>query len=111
MNWLVWSTTLIVDQIDNEIAFIEWENQSFSVIPIEWLPIEIQERDVMTLSLTPTLRSNCILGASIHPEDRWLKCNPHPPLLLIESPPWDTNQPVVWTAHFFVCPTAAILAP
>ena len=96
MNWLLWSTTIIVDQIDNQMAFIEWENQSFSVIPIEWLPVDTQERDVLTLSLKPTLRSNCTLAVSVHPEDRWLDCDPHPPLLLNESPPWESNQPVVW---------------
>ena len=61
MSWFIWSTTLTVDQIDNRVVFVEWENESFSVIPQEWLPNDVQEGDTVTLSLKPTVRSNCVM--------------------------------------------------
>ena len=62
MSWFIWSTTLTVDQIDNRVVFVEWENESLSVIPKEWLPNDVQEGDTVTLSLKPTVRSNCVLN-------------------------------------------------
>ena len=96
MSWFIWSTTLTVDQIDNRVVFVEWENESFSVIPQEWLPNDVQEGDTVTLSLKPTVRSNCVLNESIHPGDMWLDCQPHAPLLLLMAPPWDVSQNVIW---------------
>ncbi len=100
MKWLIWNTVLIIDQIDNQVAFVEWENESLSVISLEWLPENIREGDLVILSLKPTLRSNCSLKNTFHSESEWLYCEPHPPLLLTKVPPWDSNQAVIWNIEY-----------
>ena len=43
MNWLTWSTLITIDQIESNIAVVEWKNEAFSVVPLEWMPTNVQE--------------------------------------------------------------------
>lgn len=96
MNWLTWSTVITIDQIESNSAFVEWNNEALSLIPLEWMPNEVQEGHQLVLHLTPAKRSNCILEQDEYREATWLNCAPHEALYLPISPPWNQNQPLTW---------------
>lgn len=105
MNWLTWSTLITIDQIDSNIAVVEWKNEAFSVVPLEWMPTDVQEGQQLVLYLTPTKRSNCILEQDDYTESTWLHCSPHEALYLPVAPPWSQNQPLTWRMEIQKAPT------
>lgn len=96
MNWLTWSTIITVDQIESNMAFVEWNNEALSIIPLEWMPREIREGQQLVLHLTPTKRSNCQFVQDEYTHSTWLQCVPHEPLYLPIAPPWNRTQPLTW---------------
>ena len=55
MNWLTWSTVITIDQIESNSAFVEWQNEALSVIPLEWMPTDVQEGQQLVLYLNDSL--------------------------------------------------------
>lgn len=96
MNWLTWSTVITVDQIEEHIAVVEWDNEALSIVSLEWMPPEVQESQQLVLHLTPTKHSNCNLEHDAYTRSAWLNCAPHEPLYLPIAPPWNGNQPLTW---------------
>ena len=97
MNIFTWHTLFTIDQIDNNVAFVEWNNESISVIHVDWLPEGAQEGNTMQLSLTPVRRSNCHFVQQDISRSVWIECNPQQNLYLPVSPPWSNLQGLVWT--------------
>ena len=58
MGWSLWMTTIVVDQVHEDVAVVEWENETLSVIDSLWLPTSIQEGDTLTIEITmgPTIQ-------------------------------------------------------
>ena len=97
MIWMFWSSTIVVDQIHDDVAVVEWENETLSVIEKRWLPQSVKEGDVLLIELERVPLSNCRLWVVQERQtDRWLQCDGLEPLYLPVAPDWKGRMPVYW---------------
>ena len=84
MIWNLWMTTIIVDQIQDDVAVIEWENEALSIIDTIWLPTSVEEGDVLIMELERVPLSNCKLRpvAERPSSAGWLSCDGLDPIYL-----------------------------
>ncbi len=98
MIWNIWSTTLIVDQVHEDVVVVEWDNEALSVIEKQWFPVHVQEGDFVELRLEKVPLSNCRLWAveDRSPNSKWLSCDGLNPVYLPISPTWRGRMSVYW---------------
>lgn len=96
MNLFTWSTIITIDQIESSSAFVEWENEALSVIPLQWLPKGVTEGQQLKLIMMPTRHSSCHITQDSIADSVWLDCAPAQSLYLPKAPSWSTKQAVIW---------------
>lgn len=102
MIWNLWMTTIVVDQIHDDVAVIEWENATLSIIDTIWLPTSVEEGDILTLELERVPLSNC----KLHPiwersgSAAWLACDGIDPMYLAIRPYWRGRISVYWNIKY-----------
>ena len=98
MMWSIWSTLVIVDQIEDDVVVLEWENQSLSIVDRRWLPTNLDEGDLVTFSLQRVPISNCQLKPVREraSTNKWLTCDAVNPLYLPLAPVWKNETAVYW---------------
>jgi hypothetical protein len=67
----------VVDQVDNGLALVEWENSTSSYMDIDTFPAPLVEGSTIHLTLTPPHSTNIVLEVSTVGS---------PPLLLPSEP-------------------------
>lgn len=102
MIWNFWMTTIVVDQIHDDVAVVEWENNTLSIIDTIWLPTTVEEGDMLRLVIDRVPLSNCKIGTS--PErsrySGWLMCDGIDPLYLPMKPDWRGRVSVYWSITY-----------
>ena len=102
MIWSLWMTTIVVDQVHEDVAVVEWENETLSVVDVIWLPTSVEEGDTLTVELRWVPLSNCKLrpvperGRSAG----WLSCDGIDPLYLPLRPSWWGRVSVYWDIQY-----------
>ena len=101
MIWNIWSTSLVVDQVYEDVVVVEWENESLSVVERGWFPQSIQEGDLLELELERVPLSNCRLWP-VHDRmaSKWLDCDGIDQVYLPVAPAWRVRAPVYWDIHY-----------
>lgn len=102
MIWNIWMTTITVDQVNDDIAVIEWENETISIMDTIWLPTSVEEGDVLTLELQRVPLSNCRLKPIQERLDSstWLQCDGLDPMYIPMKSPWRGRLAVYWDIQY-----------
>ena len=102
MIWNLWMTTIVVDQLQEDVAVVEWENETLSIMDTIWLPTSVEEGDVLTIELERVPLSNCKLRPI--PErprsSGWLVCDGIAPLYFPIKPDWRGRMAVYWNITY-----------
>ena len=102
MIWNLWMTTIVLDQIEDDVAVVEWENETLSIMDTIWLPTSVEEGDVLIIELERVPLSNCKLRP-IPERSRssgWLACDGIDPLYLPIKPDWRGRMAVYWNITY-----------
>ena len=102
MGWSLWMTTIVVDQVHEDVAVVEWENETLSVIDTIWLPTSIQEGDTLTVKLRWVPLSNCKLTSRHRKRTicRMVLCDGIDQLYLPLKPSWWDRVSVYWDIQY-----------
>ena len=102
MMWNLWMTTIVVDQLHDDIAIVEWENESLSVVETLWLPTTVEEGDVLVFELHKVPLSNCKLRPIMErpTASMWLRCDGIEPMYMPIKPSWRGRVAVYWDIHY-----------
>ena len=102
MIWSLWITTIVVDQLYDDVAVVEWENETLSVVDTLWLPTSIEEGDTLNVELRWVPLSNCKLRPISERGSTagWLSCDGIDPLYLPIKPPWWGRVSVFWDIQY-----------
>ncbi len=102
MIWKLWMTTIVVDQIDDDVAVVEWENETLSIVDTKWLPTSVEEGDVLIIEIERVPLSNCKLNpvSERSRSSLWMKCDGIAPLYLPISPDWRGRVSVYWDIRY-----------
>ena len=95
-------TTIVVDQINEDVALVEWDNGTLSVVETNWLPTTVEEGDTLTVKIQRVPLSNCKLQPNLGRDNSagWLSCDAIGPLYLPMRPSWWGRVSVYWAIQY-----------